>query len=42
MFSDVNQLLNAASTRFEHISIAIDESFDISGIAQLTVFNQGL
>ena len=38
MSLDLNQQLKGASTRFEHFSIAIDESVDISGIAQLAVF----
>ena len=37
MSLDLNQQLKNASTRFQHFSIAIDESVDISGIAQLAV-----
>ncbi|XP_077137809.1 general transcription factor II-I repeat domain-containing protein 2-like [Ranitomeya variabilis] len=38
MSVDVKQQLKAVSSRFEHFSIAIDESVDVSGIAQLAIF----
>jgi hypothetical protein len=38
MSGDVKQQLKAASPRFEHFSIVIDETVDITGIAQLVVF----
>jgi hypothetical protein len=38
MSCDLKQQLKAASSRFEHFSIAIDETVDITGIAQLVVF----
>ncbi|KFD60436.1 hypothetical protein M514_27393 [Trichuris suis] len=38
MAGDLKQQLNATSSRFEHFSIAIDETVDITGIAQLAVF----
>ena len=38
MSGDLKQQLKAASSRFEHFSIAIDETVDITGIAQLAVF----
>ncbi|KFD60685.1 hypothetical protein M514_10614 [Trichuris suis] len=38
MAGDLKQQLKATSSRFEHFSIAIDETVDITGIAQLAVF----
>ena len=38
MAHDLKQQLKAASSKFEHFSIAIDETVDITGIAQLAVF----
>lgn len=38
MSSDLKQQLKSESFRFEHFSIAIDETVDITGIAQLAVF----
>ena len=38
MSSDLKQQLKGESLRFEHFSIAIDETVDITGIAQLAVF----
>jgi hypothetical protein len=38
MSGDLKQQLKAALSRFEHFSVAIDETVDITGIAQLTVF----
>ena len=42
MSLDLNQQLKDNSTRFEHFSIAIDESVDISGIAQPVTVNSTL
>ena len=38
MTSDLKRQLKGESLRFEHFSIAIDETADISEIAQLAVF----
>ncbi|XP_069160554.1 general transcription factor II-I repeat domain-containing protein 2A-like [Procambarus clarkii] len=38
MSDDLKEQLKAASSRFEHFSIAIDETVDITGTAQLVVF----
>nr|XP_045593661.1 general transcription factor II-I repeat domain-containing protein 2A-like [Procambarus clarkii] len=38
MSGDLNQQLRAASSKFEHFSVAIDEPVDIKGITQLAVF----
>jgi hypothetical protein len=37
MSGDLKQQLKAALSRFEHFSIAIDETADITGIAQLAM-----
>ena len=36
--NDLKQQLKGESLRFEHFSIAINETVDITGIAQLAVF----
>ena len=38
MSSDLKQMLKTESFKFEHFSLAIDETVDITGIAQLAVF----
>ncbi|XP_069165029.1 general transcription factor II-I repeat domain-containing protein 2-like [Procambarus clarkii] len=38
MSGDLKQQLKAVSSRFEHFSITLDETVDITGIAQLAVF----
>ena len=38
MSSDLRQQLKGESQRFEHFSIAIGDTVDITGIAQLAVF----
>ena len=38
MLSDLKQQLKGKSLRFDHFSIAIDETVDITGIAQIAVF----
>lgn len=38
MSGDLKQQLKVVSSRFEHFSIAIYETVDITGIAQLTIF----
>jgi hypothetical protein len=38
MLGDLKKQLKAASSRFEHFSIAIDETVDVTEIAQLAVF----
>lgn len=38
MSSDLKQQMKSESSKFEHFSIAIDETIDMSGIAQLVIF----
>ena len=40
MSSDLKQQLKCKSLRFEHFYIAIDETVDITGMAQIAVFTR--